>query len=206
MYRLISREAHLTKASALLRLDAVICCVAVCYHIVYGCLAGWPLRVHTPRLIPPSMPAVLAFCDHQVAYIKFLTMTSFSCLVSSHGKQSCASQRSLHNAPIFRLLLKVAVNGTHQCDFQNFCGGFGSQHTTLWPGRINISAVCGSAGSAHAVSWCGLLCGLAFAAGVGRLMLGGSRSVLGWGAAREDLRVLSAFCLFGRHVKYQPLT
>ncbi len=38
-----------------------------------------------------------------------------------------ASQRSLHNAPIFRLLLKVAVNGTHQCDFQNFCGGFGSQ-------------------------------------------------------------------------------
>ena len=38
-----------------------------------------------------------------------------------------ASQRSLHNAPIFRLLLKVAVNGTHQCDFQNFCGGLGSQ-------------------------------------------------------------------------------
>ena len=33
---------------------------------------------------------------------------------------SLASQRSLHNAPIFRLLLKVAVNGTHQCDFQNF--------------------------------------------------------------------------------------
>jgi hypothetical protein len=32
-----------------------------------------------------------------------------------------ASQRSLHYAPIFRLLLKVAVNGTHQCDFQNFC-------------------------------------------------------------------------------------
>ena len=32
------------------------------------------------------------------------------------------SQRSLHNAPIFRLLLKVAVNGTHQCDLFNFCG------------------------------------------------------------------------------------
>ena len=31
-------------------------------------------------------------------------------------------------APIFRLLLKVAVNGTHQCDFLNFCGGLGSQH------------------------------------------------------------------------------
>ena len=38
-----------------------------------------------------------------------------------------ASQRSLHNAPIFRLLLKVAVNGTHQCDFLNFCGGLGPQ-------------------------------------------------------------------------------
>ena len=37
------------------------------------------------------------------------------------------SQRSLHNAPIFRLLLKVAVNGTHQCDFQNFWGTLGSQ-------------------------------------------------------------------------------
>ena len=39
-----------------------------------------------------------------------------------------ASQRSLHNAPIFRLLLKVAVNGTHQCDFLNFCGALGLQH------------------------------------------------------------------------------
>ena len=40
---------------------------------------------------------------------------------------SLLSQRSLHNAPIFRLLLKVAVNGTHQCDFLNFCGNPGSQ-------------------------------------------------------------------------------
>jgi len=32
------------------------------------------------------------------------------------------SQCSLHNAPIFRLLLKVAVNGTHQCESLNFCG------------------------------------------------------------------------------------
>ena len=41
--------------------------------------------------------------------------------------QASPSQRSLHNAPIFRLLLKVAVNGTHQCDYSNFCGGLGSQ-------------------------------------------------------------------------------
>ena len=32
------------------------------------------------------------------------------------------SQRSLHNAPIFRHLLKAAVNGSHQCDFPNFRG------------------------------------------------------------------------------------
>ena len=38
-----------------------------------------------------------------------------------------ASQRSLHIAPIFRLLLKVAVNGTQQCEFFNFCGTFESQ-------------------------------------------------------------------------------
>ena len=34
--------------------------------------------------------------------------------------QHQASQRSLQDAPIFRLLLKVAVKGTHQCDFLNF--------------------------------------------------------------------------------------
>jgi len=38
-------------------------------------------------------------------------------------KESCGqlnpSQRSLHNASIFRRLLKVAVNGAHQCDFLN---------------------------------------------------------------------------------------
>ena len=36
-----------------------------------------------------------------------------------------ASQRSLHNEPIFRLLLKVAVNGVSQCEFEIFS-------RTLW--------------------------------------------------------------------------
>ena len=43
------------------------------------------------------------------------------------SRHEVSSQRSLHNAPIFRLLLKVAVNGTHQCDYSNFCGSLGSQ-------------------------------------------------------------------------------
>ena len=33
---------------------------------------------------------------------------------------SCLSQRSFQLVPIFRLLLKVAVRGTHQCDFHYF--------------------------------------------------------------------------------------
>ena len=43
----------------------------------------------------------------------------------AYRREAEASQRSLHNAPIFRLLLKVAVKGTHQCDFFNFCGAHG---------------------------------------------------------------------------------
>jgi hypothetical protein len=36
--------------------------------------------------------------------------------------ESNHTHHSVHfiNAPIFRLLLKVAVKGTHQCDFLNF--------------------------------------------------------------------------------------
>ena len=41
------------------------------------------------------------------------------------------SQRSLQSEPIFRLLLKVAVNGTHQCDSLNFCGKSASQPCSL---------------------------------------------------------------------------
>ena len=41
-----------------------------------------------------------------------------------------SSQRSLHSAPIFRLLLKVAVNGTHQCDSHNFWGALSSNKQT----------------------------------------------------------------------------
>ena len=42
-------------------LDAVMCCVAVCYHKVYGCLAVGPFVCDCPRRIPPSESARLAF-------------------------------------------------------------------------------------------------------------------------------------------------
>ena len=54
--------------------------------------------------------------------------TFFKNIVQYNPLQRLLSQRSLHYAPIFRLLLKVAVKGTHQCDFFNFCGAFGPQH------------------------------------------------------------------------------
>ena len=51
---------------------------------------------------------------------------------------SQASQCSLHNAPIFRLLLKVAVNGTHQCESQNFCGALcpNMSAASVWPAAL----------------------------------------------------------------------
>ena len=55
------------------------------------------------------------------------------------------SQRSLHNAPIFRLLLKVAVNGTHQCESLNFCGAAKPQQfksaiaECIWPCCLHAS-------------------------------------------------------------------
>ena len=60
----------------------------------------------------------------------------------------CLSQRSLHNTPIFRLLLKVAVNGTHQCDSFNFCGSFGPQL------RTTARAIC----SLHQTQSCNAMC------------------------------------------------
>ena len=42
-----------------------------------------------------------------------------------NGFQHCqASQCSLYKAPVFRLLLKVAVHGTHECESVNCCRVF----------------------------------------------------------------------------------
>ena len=56
-----------------------------------------------------------------------------------------ASQRSLQDAPIFRLLLKVAVKGTHQCDFTNFWGSLGLPTT-----RKYVAAAARAAQRCHA--------------------------------------------------------
>ena len=63
------------------------------------------------------------------AYEVSLTHVSVTCNAISVALHQSVSQRSLHNAPIFRLLLKVAVNGTHQCDFLEFLRGLTGPNT-----------------------------------------------------------------------------
>ena len=41
------------------------------------------------------------------------------------------SQRVLHTVPIFRLLLKVAVNDAHQCDSRHFWGAVLQHYTAV---------------------------------------------------------------------------
>ena len=63
---------------------------------------GW----HMYRLLP----------DMRHAEPRQQHLSTSQCCALPHA----ASQCSLHSAPIFRLLLNVAVKGTHQCDFFNF--------------------------------------------------------------------------------------
>ena len=49
-------------------------------------------------------------------------LLSLGCPVCSQAPPVPLSQRVFHAAPIFRLLLKVAVEHMHQCDFLNFWG------------------------------------------------------------------------------------
>ena len=58
-----------------------------------------------------------------------------------------SSQRSLHSAPIFRLLLKVAVNGTHQCDSHNFWGALSSNKHSVTEDELLQAELGGSAAS-----------------------------------------------------------
>ena len=57
-----------------------------------------------------------------------------------------SSQRSLHSAPIFRLL-KVAVNGTHQCDSHNFWGALSSNKQSVTKDELLQAELGGSAAS-----------------------------------------------------------
>ena len=104
-------------------------CLALRFVVCHLIWLGYPdargalQRVaRLPRLL---LPIVLRRCALENAvWVRCLNKES-----GTHVPRSpfVSSQRSVHDASIFRLLLKVAVNGTHQCDFLNFCGGLGSQ-------------------------------------------------------------------------------
>ena len=98
--------------------------------------------------------ALLAFSLCPACFPRREQVRSFNkCLSDSEQGSDVAhalslSQRSLHIAPIFRLLLKVAVNGTQQCDFFNFCGTFlvptpgqANRDCTIVHARRSISAL-----------------------------------------------------------------
>ena len=86
-----------------------------------------PTRVFAPRRRPPPPPPPPRLARSTAQRATRLTGVDTLCAIPVWAPRCSPSQRSLHNAPIFRLLLKVAVNGTHQCDFSNFCGAYGSQ-------------------------------------------------------------------------------
>ena len=76
-------------------------------------------------------------------------------IMKSLARRHDASQRSLHNAPIFRLLLKVAVNGTHQCDSSNFCGASSpNTECDMVVAVVVVVVVCGLRGAPiHCNGW-----------------------------------------------------
>ena len=60
-------------------LDAVLCCVAVCYHKVYGCLAVGPLVCDCTRRIPPSESARFAFSGIEQGKLRCLSIEILKC-------------------------------------------------------------------------------------------------------------------------------
>lgn len=84
-------------------------------------IAEFRMRQSACELLPTMFDLVvnaLATATHSPANLHSV-MNMVSAVM--HLERQCTpSQRSLQDAPIFRLLLKVAVKGTHQCDFLNF--------------------------------------------------------------------------------------
>ena len=58
----------------------------------------------------------------------------------AHCANTAPSQRPLHNAPIFRRLLKVAVNGAHQCGLCFFSGPSGPHRSGQIAARLVLRA------------------------------------------------------------------
>ena len=104
--------------------------------LVRSTFQAFPPRIARSHFVSPVrqvVPPPAQLLAHPLAVCPATPSFCQTCSTLIHPGRSrahsCLSQRSLHDTPIFRLLLKVAVNGTHQCDSFNFCGSFGPQLT-----------------------------------------------------------------------------
>jgi hypothetical protein len=82
----------------------------------HSCVLPWP-----GTLLGAAHPETHGSMSNCRQFLRGVTVVWLS-LWFCWNPEGCTSQCSLHSAPIFRLLLKVAVNGTHQCESLNFCG------------------------------------------------------------------------------------
>ena len=100
--------------------DALTCCpgLAQCREQHTQRPAGQWHSSPRPWTLLARMPGYPAAPSTKLEAAKPLTLGTYCLSNAGVGLSQC----SLHNAPIFRLLLKVAVNGTHQCESLNFCG------------------------------------------------------------------------------------
>ena len=101
---------------------------------------GLPKRLPEGSLAPSTAPrirkrppAVAQEPPQDARRPNFHDFSQFSALFSPPSSY----ERTLHNAPIFRLLLKVAVEGAHQCDVLIFYGALQNNR----PLHTNAAAV-----------------------------------------------------------------
>jgi hypothetical protein len=109
------RRCRLELAQALLR-------VVLAWHIV-GSSTPKDLWVNYVVELTTSQASMFSFGLQHLARYQ-------SCLINALVLETplgLISQCSVHNAPIFRLLLQVAVNGTHQCESLMFLRNILSQ-------------------------------------------------------------------------------
>ena len=84
-------------------------------------IAEFRMRQSACELLPTMCDLVVhAPATTTSSHAHVHSVVNTHCVVTPLDMQCGTSQRSLQDAPIFRLLLKVAVKGTHQCDFLNF--------------------------------------------------------------------------------------
>ena len=115
--------------------------VALAWHNVGSSTPSGP-RVNDSGMRPATLSRLDCCLLRLPHSANFVAVPAEVAHAGSSSSEGVASQCSLHNAPIFRLLLKVAVNGTHQCESQNFCGALcpnmSAAAAAVWPAALGL--------------------------------------------------------------------